>query len=289
MDKYRYQLNLAEKVWTYESPVELEVDDNCQPFQICADHSDFTISYQLGDPKTAVEEKVHEGNPIVWRGAGYTRVERLYTLSRQPHSCYYLKDEDPFHVQGLIYPGKQKFFESLIRLIDVSDLEVQLTAVGAISLHSSLIRYQGQAILFTGPSGIGKSTQAALWERYRQAEQLNGDRTILRKTDGAWNGFGSPFAGTSGIFRNESAPIRAIVVLRQADENSIRHLGSGEAFRYLYSESIVPRWNDRIHTRIMDIITQIVTEVPVIMMACRPDETSVSLLDQFLQEELNDR
>ena len=289
MSGFRYQMTLAGAVWIFDSPVEVKVEDNCAPFMTDALPPDITIYYQLGKPDYTGEEVISDRNPIVWKGSGYYRVERRYILSLKPHSCYFIRDEEPFHVDGLLYSGKEKFFESLSQLMGASDLEVHLANLGAISLHSSLIRYQGKSILFTAPSGSGKSTQADLWERYRGADVINGDRSMIRKIGESWTAFGSPFAGTSGLYRNESAPIRAIIVLRKSETNSIRMLGQAEAFRYLYSETIIPRWNDKVHSLIMDYITQITAEIPIVMLSCRPEESSVNLLDQFLQEELNDR
>ena len=287
MEIYRYQLNFADTVWTFDLPVEVEVDDNCNPFVISTNHTDVLFSYRFGEPNSSMEEKIHEIGPTVWKGSGYIRVERLLVLSRTPCSCYYLKG-DPFKIDGLIYPGKEKLFKTLDEVLNVSDLEVHLANIDAISLHSSLIRYQDRAILFSAPSGTGKSTQADLWKQYRGADPINGDRSIIRKKDGKWTAYGSPYAGTSGLFRNESVPIRTIVVLRQSEENTVRLLGQGEAFRYLYSETVVPRWNQETHSHIMDIITQITAEIPVVMLSCRPEESAVDLLDQFLQEELHD-
>ena len=48
-------------------------------------------------------------------------------------------------------------------------------------LHSSYIVYHDQAILFTAPSGVGKSTQASLWQKYRNIKIINGDRTLITK------------------------------------------------------------------------------------------------------------
>ena len=288
MENHRYQLNFADTVWTFDLPLKVTVDDNCKPFEVSTEHTDILFCYGYGDPNTAGEEKIHEKDPIVWMGEGYFRVERLLVLSHIPCACYYLKGE-PFKIDGLIYPGKEKLFETLDKIINISDLEVHLASIEAISLHSSLIRYHDCAILFSAPSGTGKSTQAELWKRYRDADLINGDRSIIRKHDGVWTAYGSPYAGTSGLFRNESVPIQVIVILRQSDKNTLRVLGQAEAFRCLYSETIVPRWNDEIHSHIMDIITQITAEVPVVMLSCRPEESAVDLLDQFLQEELHDR
>ena len=55
-------------------------------------------------------------------------------------------------------------------------------AGGAI-LHSSFIEVGGKAVLFTAPSGTGKSTQAGLWRENRGAVVINGDRSVLRIID----------------------------------------------------------------------------------------------------------
>ena len=60
-------------------------------------------------------------------------------------------------------------------------------------------------ILFSGPSGIGKSTQAALWQRYAGAEIVNGDRALVRPDTGTVSGVF--YAGTSGISRNVTASL----------------------------------------------------------------------------------
>jgi hypothetical protein len=96
-------------------------------------------------------------------------------------------------------------------------------------LHSALVNWDGKGLIFTGPSGIGKSTQASLWERYRQAKILNGDKGGIRKEGEEWLAYGFPYAGSSQIFINESVPIKAIVGLRQAKQNQIKIL----VFQYL--------------------------------------------------------
>lgn len=52
--------------------------------------------------------------------------------------------------------------------------------VGMLVLHSAyIVTRGGEGILFSGPSGIGKSTQAALWERFAGARTVNGDRALV--------------------------------------------------------------------------------------------------------------
>ena len=288
MNTYRYRIRIADAVWEYSLPVKVEMDDIIRPFVIETEKPTFYIDYQIGHPLDTDEVLINPSVPTVWMGPDYYRVERLSSMSLKAQSCYILHYNDPYHMEGFIYPGKEKLFKNMEKIIDVSDMELQLTAINAISLHSSFINYRGKAILFSGPSGTGKSTQAMLWEKWRGARQINGDRTVIRNVDGIWLACGSPFSGSSGVCKNESVPIRTVVVLRQAADNSVRQLNSGEAFRFLYSETAIPTWNKWAHTSIMNIIDQIVNELSVVMLSCRPDKSAVDCLDQYLLDVQND-
>ena len=63
---------------------------------------------------------------------------------------------------------------------------------GGFILHASAIRVDDQIVVFTAPSGTGKSTQANLWRAYRGAQIINGDRCAVRCTPGGIWVDGSP-------------------------------------------------------------------------------------------------
>lgn len=285
MADYIYKLDMAGFLWEIVSPMDLNPGDNCSPFLTDAPGADCSIRFEIGRPEDRGEE-IRARSPKVWREGDTLRVERLHASAASACACIYLRRGDPLHVQGYLYPDRLSSFTSLDHLLDVSELELMFSALDAFSLHSSLVRrVQGDAVLFTAPSGTGKSTQADLWAQYAGSDTLNGDRSILRRVDGVWTAFGSPFAGTSGIYRRASAPVRALVVLRQAPDNTIRRLSAAEAFRAIYSESVLPRWNQEAHQHIIELITDIVSEVPVYLLACTPDERPVQLLRDTLEGE----
>ena len=93
---------------------------------------------------------------------------------------------------------------------------------------------KGKLVVISGPSGIGKSTQAALWQRYAGAEIVNGDRALVRPDTGTVSGVF--YAGTSGISRNVTAPLQAVALLEQGSENRITALRPQEAFARLLSQ-----------------------------------------------------
>jgi hypothetical protein len=153
----------------------------------------------------------------------------------------------------------------------------------AYLLHASVVRYQGKGILFAGPSGIGKSTQAELWIQTQDAELLNGDRAILRRQDDCWRAYGSPYAGTSGIYRNSSVPLQAIVVLSQGRENTLCNLTPSEAFGQLLPQTAAMPWCQQYMAKLSDLLLDTIATVPVYHLSCLPTPDAVSLLKKQLQ------
>ena len=150
-------------------------------------------------------------------------------------------------------------------------------------LHASYVDIGGEAVLFTGPSGMGKSTQAALWADYAGAEIINGDRALLRLLDGKWTAFGYPSCGTSGICLNRTLPIRAIVVLAQDSENAVEALSAAGKIKSLVSSTEIYPWHSKEFDMALDIATEIAAQVPVVKLRCRPDADAVNTLKHYLE------
>lgn len=154
-------------------------------------------------------------------------------------------------------------------------------------MHSSCVDIGGQALLFSGVSGIGKSTQAALWETYAGAAVKNGDRNLLRFDGERELVCGLPYAGTSGICNAFELPLRAVVFLGQAKVNRIRRLPEKEAVRSLLSQFPVPKWSASSISRAMDAAMRLASHIPVYYLSCLPEQSAVELLKTTLSEEKN--
>ena len=284
MEQHDLYLNMAGLRWKVTTPYSVEAGENYLPFLSEPCEPDCSYTFEIGKPELP-EPLLSDNCMTVCRTDDGYMIERLPVIASRPCACIRIVDDDPLHVRGWIYPGREGSIRSLNNVFDAGCMEYMLSAIGAINLHSSFVRCAGSAILFTAPSGTGKSTQAGLWEKYAAAEQINGDRTVIRCINGVWTAYGFPFAGSSGIYRNESAPIRAIAVLRQAPENTIERLRASEAFRLLYSESAMQRWHEAGHAAVVDQILQLCRSVPVYMLRCTPDERAVRLLQKTLSME----
>lgn len=161
-------------------------------------------------------------------------------------------------------------------------LERRMIGLDALVLHSAYLYHQGEAILFSAPSGTGKSTQAGLWEQYRGSRTVNGDRSLLRPVDGRWMAGGWPVCGSSEICHNEDTPIRAIVMLDQGPDNRIRRLSPMQAFSLLYPQITINSWNMQATARAMDRIEALIGQIPVYHLSCTISEEAVRCLEEQL-------
>ena len=160
--------------------------------------------------------------------------------------------------------------------------EKMLLKHGAIMLHCSLIEYNNLGIAFTAPSQTGKSTQAQLWQDYRGAEQINGDRAILRVFEDGVYAYGSPWAGSSAVYVNRKIKLEAIVALSQAKQNTAVRLGFTEALQYFLMGTSLPAWDEDLLNAGLSAIEKALSGVKLVHLACTPDERAVAALEDYL-------
>lgn len=197
--------------------------------------------------------------------------------SGAPYACARWNGEGTL-CECLYLKGKEYCLNYSRNIWDILGMEDILLRHSGLLLHSSFIRYRGKAVLFSAPCGTGKSTQAELWEKYEGADIINGDRSGLRRLDCGWAAFGLPYAGSSGIYRNENAPLAAVILLRQAEENRLRRMKAVEVFPDLYREITVHRWDRNFVSESTELLLQLLREIPVYLLECRPDREAVQLV-----------
>ncbi len=150
-----------------------------------------------------------------------------------------------------------------------------------IILHASYIRYGDTGILFTAPSGTGKSTQADLWHLHRGADILNGDRAVIGLRGEIPYVFGFPMSGSSPYCENVSLPLRCIVSLQQGPENRIRRLKGKEALKVILNGTYAdPKHRDDF-VRNIDTALKLL-HTPVFELSCRPDLGAVETLEEAI-------
>ena len=140
------------------------------------------------------------------------------------------------------------------------------------------------AIIFTAPSGVGKSTQADLWHQYRGAEIINGDRAAIRAGESGYEVWGVPFSGSSKFCKNVRLPLKTIVCLSQAEKTSICLLNSITSFRLLWEGCGFYGAATERMSNCCDTILDLISKVPVFSLACTPDESAVIALENAMNQ-----
>ena len=166
--------------------------------------------------------------------------------------------------------------------LEESGIFRMLAKRGGVVLHSSyVLTKQGEALLFSAPSGTGKSTQAELWRKFAGAKVINGDRALIKAQNGV-TANGIFFSGTSGICENVTAPIRAIVLLRQSFANELKKVSGKEAFMRLLPQcSYYPDEEENLKL-VTGILAEIISAVPIYDFGCVPEKSAVTALNEVL-------
>ncbi len=150
-------------------------------------------------------------------------------------------------------------------------------------LHCSCLRYKGEAIIFTAPSGTGKSTHAALWRRHfgSEVEMINDDKPLVRKKDGRFHIYGTPWNGKHRIGSNISAPIKAIVFLEQAPKNSAAPLDPIAGLTLLLQQTVLPSDKTKLST-LLDMLSALLESVPMYKLGCTISDDAVTAICQAI-------
>ena len=152
-----------------------------------------------------------------------------------------------------------------------------------LQFHCSIIEYRGTGIIFLGPSGIGKTTQAEKWEEYRGAKIINGDIGYVQKTSQGFVVWGTPWHGSSPYCLNTSVPLAALVILKQSKKNRIRKLEGFEKLAEVTANVFYPTWIEDGISLCMDILGELLDNVPVYCLDNTADEKSIEILEEELK------
>lgn len=220
---------------------------------------------------------------LIWRRESAVSRCRTARPDAPPYARLDYDLTDASHAQLTVRGKDWLWATDYLRLWSVLSLPHLLLPFRALIFHASYIEYNGRGILFTAPSGTGKSTQAELWRVHRGAQVVNGDKAGVR-LEGTPMVHGVPFSGTSGICENVSLPLAAVVVLSQAPENSVRRLGPSGAAAALCGNVFVDQAIPEEWQLALNLLLDLVSAVPVYALACTPDVRAVEALEKALAQ-----
>lgn len=272
--KYKFLDRVIEVI----TPEEI-VDAHPYKDFLCDEAPDCMVTFEYADVFPEMPEKM------------VTDKEIIFVAQENKSFCWYKKHgkdgcfayrEGESNSQKVLVSGeyREKLWGGTI--FNLMGFEEIMAERNSAVFHASMIKVNGKMILFTAPCGTGKSTQASLWKEYAGAEIVNGDKALVKSENENIIAGGLPFAGSSNICKNISAPLSAIVCLGQAKENVIRKMSASEAFIALMQGNYRSAMSISASQKVTDVIENICRNVPVYKLDCLPDKSAVECLAREL-------
>lgn len=176
-------------------------------------------------------------------------------------------DED---IKKLEENGEEPMSRGYLEGIEVyRELCIKALEHGAMFLHSACIAVDGEAYCFTADSGTGKSTHIGLWMRLfgDRAVIVNGDKPLLRKKDGVFHVYGTPWCGKEGWSTNMGAPIKALCLVTRSETNFIEPMDGFNVIFAIIRQTLHPRTEEEFDI-IMELLDGLLSSVPMYKLGC---------------------
>lgn len=251
-----------------------------EEFNELDDKNVFSVSQSLSDSWDDTKPVFFGDDYSVYEvDGGYTKVTQRYY--DEPYQCVCFQSGSggnlSFTKDGL------RHFETGEEAFRLIDLVTSLVHYDAFIMHGSVIKRNGKCVIFSGVSGIGKSTQAELWKKYRGSEILNGDRVLLRRIDDVWYAFGLPMSGSSTYCECYKLEVEAVCFLGKAPWNVVSKPRPIEQFMLLSSQITCGARKQADSLKLVDLTEDFMNKTDIIRMDCTKDENAVDCLDSFLE------
>lgn len=252
---------------------------SCWQDFIADDTPPYNISFYYINKKKDFEftQDSYVLNPLVFHcHLGQTIIGLNDTVTGTYSDIKMVADNDWSHLD--IYNSSAVIGGNEIRLLTDAVFRSRLAYYDGFAAHASVIVYNGEAVIFAAPSGVGKSTHAEIWRNHLSADILNGDHALVRTIDDKVYVFGAPWSGTSPYKKNEYAPVKAIVLLEQARQNEISLLSGSAAYMELVTQCHLPTWRDDLVNDTLQNIEKAVSKTLIYKLKCNKDPSAAMLV-----------
>ena len=156
-----------------------------------------------------------------------------------------IRNEQIKSIREALYEGLQPVNYTDAYLESVAAYRKIATALPerhAAVFHGAVIAVDGVAYAFTAASGTGKTTHMNLWLAHFGARALvvNGDKPILKLSDGQFYACGTPWSGKENLNTNTVLPLKAICILERDSTNHIEPIAMRDALPMLLQQIYRP-------------------------------------------------
>lgn len=159
-------------------------------------------------------------------------------------------------------------------------LFIHLLAQGrGVELHGcGVVDASGEASLFVGQSGAGKSTMARLWDREPHVTILSDDRIVVREINGQIMVFGTPWHGDEPFAASGPARLARVCFLRHGESHHLKGATAAESAARLFACSFVPVYDAAAIEFTLGLLETIARRVACYELEFAPDRSVVDFV-----------
>lgn len=144
-----------------------------------------------------------------------------------------------------------------------------------IPIHASAISYNNEAIIFSAPSGTGKSTHTRLWQKlFRDVVIINDDKPLIKYENNQFYIVGTPWSGKSILNENIKVPLKAMVFLNQNKNNYVEELSNNEKLVYIIKNIYRP-FTEELYQECLNNIDILISKIPMYILNCNISDEAV--------------
>ena len=239
-----------------------------------------TIQICIGIPRTKKNGTVLLRNDeLVVLDAGE---EYILLFPTSNHICeIQLKKSADLAICHCLPPYNETFHYDLFHAIRLLFLYLAQSR-NMVAIHSASLLYENKAWIFSGHSGMGKSTHTNLWNKIYNTPIINGDLNLLALENNKPMIHGIPWCGTSGICNTESYPLGGIILLNQAPTDYVEELSPDQKILLTNQRLISPAWSAEMFDKNLTIMEQIVHNILVCKLHCTKNPTAPEVMKAYI-------
>ena len=178
--------------------------------------------------------------------------------------------------RGVVWQHRSPYaIDSVIRILHT----LILSERGGFLVHASSIIRNGQAFLFAGKSGAGKTTMCRLAPG--DSTLLTDEISFVRPVGDTYFAFGTPFYGELAVpGKNTSAPVAALYLLEHAPEDHVDGVSPQHALTELMRSVLLFAHESESVNRVFASALDLISRVPVRRLRFAPTPRVWSALEQ---------
>lgn len=185
---------------------------------------------------------------------------------------------------GILLPvpdSRAPYFESLAVYRKLAEAMLNYDT---FLMHGVVISAAGSGIMFTAPSGTGKTTHAKLWlGEYADAHVVNGDKPLIHIGEEAI-AYGTPWCGKENMGCNESIPLKAICIIERSEQNEVIRVRIPEIWPVLLHQVYMPQEPEKIQ-QTLQLFSRLCKQVKIYRVRCNMDSEAAHTVRAALEND----